>query len=82
MSSERLIHVAITKNGIIRLTAPPSPDMSKYKTDKKITDEEILKILDQPIARSTGAKSKNKKKKKKPSKKSTEEEEGGSSEEE
>ncbi|MCJ1482243.1 Curved DNA-binding protein (42 kDa protein) [Schaereria dolodes] len=74
--------VAITKNGIIRLTAPPSPDMSKYKTDKKITDEEILKILDQPIARSTGAKSKNKKKKKKPSKKSTEEEEGGSSEEE
>ena len=47
------------------MTAPPAPDLSKYQTDKKITDEEILKILEQPLARSTGAKSKNKKKKKK-----------------
>jgi len=74
--------VAVTKNGLTRLSAPPSPDLSKYKTDKKITDEEILKILEQPIARNTGAKSKNKKKKKKPSKKAAEEEEGESSEEE
>ncbi len=36
--------------------------MSKYQTDKKITDEEILKILEQPLARNKG-KSKSKKKK-------------------
>ena len=57
------------KNGLVRLTAPPAPDLSKYKTDKKITDQEILKILEQPLAKSTGAKGKNKKKKKKPAKK-------------
>jgi len=56
--------------------------VSKYKTDKKITDEEILKILEQPVARSTGAKSKNRKKKKKPAKKASEEEDGDTSEEE
>jgi len=74
--------VALTKNGLTRLAAPPSPDLEKYKTDKKITDAEVLKILEQPIGKSTGAKSKNKKKKKKPAKKATEEEEGESSEEE
>ena len=56
---------AITKNGITRLAAPPPLDLEKIKSDKKITDEEILKILEQPLSRSTGAK-KNKKKKKKP----------------
>lgn len=60
---------AITKNGLVRLTAPPAPDTTKYRTDKKITDPEILKILEEPLARSTGAKGKNKKKKKKPAKK-------------
>jgi hypothetical protein len=45
------------------LGAPPALDLSKYKSDKKIEDEEILKILEQPLARNTG-KSKNKKKKK------------------
>lgn len=74
--------IAITKNGITRLCAPLSPDLAQYQTDKKITDEEILKILDQPIAKTTGAKSKNKKKKKKPAKKTNEEEEADSSEEE
>lgn len=59
--------LAITKNGLQRLAAPPSPDLSKIKSDKKITDEEILKILEQPLAKET--KSKNKKKKK-PAKKS------------
>jgi len=38
-------------------------DLSKFKTDKKIEDEEVLKILEQPLSRNTG-KSKNKKKKK------------------
>ena len=43
-------------------------DLTKFKTDKKITDEEILKILEQPLSRNAG-KSKSKKKKKKPAKK-------------
>lgn len=75
---------AITKNGIVRLIAPPAPNLEQYKTEKKITDEEILKILEQPVARSTGAKGKNKKKKKKkkPAKKATEEEDEDSSDEE
>jgi topoisomerase IA-like protein len=38
-------------------------DLSKLKTENKITDEEILKILEQPLARNKGKK-KNKKKKK------------------
>lgn len=60
---------AVTKNGITRLAAPPTLDLDAVKSDKKIEDEEILKILEQPISKSTGAKSKNKKKKKKPAKK-------------
>ena len=64
------------------LSAPPSPDLSKFKTDKKITDTEILKILEQPISKSAGTKNKSKKKKKKPAKKVVEEESEESSEEE
>lgn len=54
---------------MVRLSAPPTPNLSKLKTDKKITDEEILKILEQPTAKPAGEKKKNKKKKKKPAKK-------------
>lgn len=64
------------------MAAPSAPDLSKYKTDKKITDEEILKILEQPLARSTGSKSKTKKKKKAAAKKAPSEEEEESSDEE
>jgi len=62
--SRVLTTLAITKNGITRLAAPKAPDFSQFKTDKKIEDEEILKILEQPLSRSTGNK-KNKNKKKK-----------------
>jgi hypothetical protein len=55
-------------------------DLSKVKSDKKIVDEEVLKILEQPLARNTG-KSKNKKKKKKPAKKAADGEEEESDEE-
>ncbi|QDS71771.1 hypothetical protein FKW77_009234 [Venturia effusa] len=43
--------VALTKNGLTILAAPPAFDVSKYEkeTDKKITDEEILKILELPL---------------------------------
>lgn len=67
--------IAITKNGITKLAAAPAPDLSKFKTDKKIEDEEILKILEQPLARPTASKSKNKKKKKKPAKKAAQRQE-------
>lgn len=60
--------LAITKNGMTKLAAPPAVDPDTYKSDKKITDEEVLKILEQPLAKATSAK-KNKKKKKKPKKK-------------
>lgn len=49
-------------------------DLSKLQTDKKIEDEEILKMLEQPLSRNTG-KNKNKKKKKKPAKKAAAKEE-------
>jgi hypothetical protein len=53
-----------------RLAQPPAPDLEKYKSDKKIEDEEILKILEQPIGKTSTKKSK--KKKKKPAKKAGE----------
>ena len=66
----------------MRLSAPPTLDPSKFKRDKKITDEEILKLLAQPISKATGSKSKNKKKKKTPVKKAVDEEESEESSEE
>jgi methionine aminopeptidase len=63
-----LTTLAITKNGITKLGAPPALDLEKYETDKKIEDEEILKILEQPMARNTG------KKKSKPKKKTAKKE--------
>ncbi|KAK7749234.1 hypothetical protein SLS62_008313 [Diatrype stigma] len=65
-----LTTLAITKNGITKLGAPPPLDVSKYQTDNKITDEEVLKILEQPLAVN---KSKSKNKKKKPAKKAAKE---------
>ncbi|KAJ5737034.1 uncharacterized protein N7483_002159 [Penicillium malachiteum] len=62
--SRLLSTIAITKNGITKLAAPNAIDLEQVKSDKKIEDEEILKILEQPLARSTGNK-KNKSKKKK-----------------
>ncbi|KAF2760082.1 curved DNA-binding protein [Pseudovirgaria hyperparasitica] len=74
--------VALTKNGLTRLAGPPTPDLSKFETDKKITDEEILAILEQPIGKPPSNKSKkNKKKKKKPAKKVEEEEDDDDDEE-
>ncbi|KAM5351522.1 hypothetical protein ACJ41O_004245 [Fusarium nematophilum] len=58
-----LTTIAITKNGITKLGGPPALDLSKFQSDKKIEDEEVLKILEQPLARNTG------KKKSKPKKK-------------
>lgn len=53
-------------------------DVSKYQTDKKIDDEEILKILEQPLARNKG---KSKNKKKKPAKKAAKDGENEESDE-
>jgi hypothetical protein len=68
---------AINKNGMQRLAQPATIDTSKYESDKKIEDEEILKILEQPIGKTSTKK--NKKKKKKPAKKAAE---GGAAAEE
>ncbi|CEL08809.1 Putative Curved DNA-binding protein 42 kDa protein [Aspergillus calidoustus] len=62
--SRLLTTIAITKNGITKLAAPATPDFTKIKSDKKIEDEEILKILEQPLSKSSGSK-KNKNNKKK-----------------
>jgi hypothetical protein len=61
LSDSKLMCLAITKNGLQKLAAPPTPDLSKFQTDKKITDEEVLEILKQPLAKETKAKSKKKK---------------------
>jgi len=61
------------------LAGPPTPDLTKFKTDKKITDEEVLKILEQPLAKD--AKKKTNKKKKKPAKKAAAADEESSDEE-
>ncbi|RMJ08421.1 hypothetical protein BHE90_015185 [Fusarium euwallaceae] len=63
-----LTTIAITKNGITKLGAPPPLNLEKYQSDKKIEDEEVLKILEQPTARNTG------KKKSKPKKKAAKKE--------
>ena len=63
------MEIAITKHGLTCLSAPPEPDLEKFKTSKKITNEEILKILSQPLGRATGNKNKKKKPKKKAAKK-------------
>ena len=56
------------------LAGPPKPDLGKYVTDNKIRDEEVLKILERPLARNTGKKNKKKKKAKKPANGAAEEE--------
>ncbi|KAK4545039.1 hypothetical protein LTR36_003590 [Oleoguttula mirabilis] len=73
--------VAITKNGLQRLAAPPTPDLEVYKSDKKITDEEVLKILELPLGKPASSKPKNKKKKK-PAKKAVEKKEAEEEDEE
>ncbi len=65
----------------MRLAAPPALGTDKMKTDNKITDEEILGILERPIARSTGSKKKKKPKKKKTATKKDEEDEDSSGDE-
>jgi len=72
--------IAITKNGLTRLAAPPTPDLSKIKSDKKITDEDILRILEQPLGKPSSDKKKNKKRK--PKKKTKKADAPGAAEEE
>jgi len=77
------VSAAITKNGLTKLSAPPILDTEKFKTDKKITDEEVLKILEQPLSKNTSSKSKKKNnKKKKPAKKADDAEEAEESDDE
>ncbi|KAK9469336.1 peptidase M24, structural domain-containing protein [Lipomyces arxii] len=52
--------IAVTKNGIIKIAGPATPDLTKFKTEKAITDEALLKVIASPLKPN----SKNKKKKK------------------
>ncbi|KAK0283762.1 hypothetical protein LTR35_006221 [Friedmanniomyces endolithicus] len=68
--------VSVTKHGIQSLAGPPPMNIEQYKSEKKITDEEVLKILEQPLAKPASDKKKSKKKpKKKPAKKAVQKEE-------
>ena len=52
--------IALTKNGTVRLSGPATLDTEKVKTEKKLEDEELLKLIAEPLK---AGKSKNKKKK-------------------
>ena len=52
--------IALTKNGTIRLSGPATLDTDKVKTEKKLEDEELLKLIAEPLR---AGKAKNKKKK-------------------
>ena len=52
--------IALTKNGTIRLSGPAALDTEKVKSEKKLEDEELLKVIAEPLK---AGKSKNKKKK-------------------
>jgi len=54
--------------------------LSKFKTDKKITDEEVLAILEQPLAKEVKPKNKKKKKAKKAKKADDDDEESSDDE--
>ncbi|KAH0608371.1 uncharacterized protein H6S33_001505 [Morchella sextelata] len=54
--------IAITKNGITKLAAPPAPDFEKVTSDKKIEDESILELLALPLRAESKASKKKKKK--------------------
>ncbi|KAI5781245.1 peptidase M24, structural domain-containing protein [Geopyxis carbonaria] len=43
------VTAAITKNGLVKLAAPPALDTERFTSDKKIEDEEILAILELPV---------------------------------
>ena len=53
--------IALTKNGTVRLSGPAALDLEKVKSEKKLEDEELLKLIAEPLK---SGKSKNKKKKK------------------
>jgi hypothetical protein len=53
--------IALTKNGTVKLSGPAALDLDKVKSEKKLEDEELLKLIAEPLK---AGKSKNKKKKK------------------
>ncbi|KAG5366658.1 Curved DNA-binding protein [Yarrowia sp. B02] len=41
--------VGVTKDGNIKLASAPTPDFANIKSDKKIEDEDLLKVLAEPL---------------------------------
>lgn len=52
--------IGLTKTGTVKFAGPSTPDFTVIKSDKKVTDEEILKLLAKPLKPSN--KKRNKKK--------------------
>ena len=52
--------IALTKTGTVRLSGPATLDLEKVKSEKKLEDEDLLKLIAEPLK---SGKSKNKKKK-------------------
>lgn len=58
--STNILILVITKNGVQKITGPTKSllDIAGEVSDKKITDEEILKILETPISKKSKSKKK------------------------
>lgn len=41
--------IALTKTGTVKFAGPQTPDFSKIKTEKKITDEKVLELLSKAL---------------------------------
>lgn len=52
--------IALTKNGTVLISGPAALDTEKVKSEKRLEDEELLKLIAEPLK---AGKSKNKKKK-------------------
>lgn len=52
--------IGLTRTGTVKFSGPATPDFEKIKSDKKVTDEEILSLLAKPLKPSN--KKRNKKK--------------------
>ena len=53
--------IALTKNGTVRLSGPAPLDTEKVKSEKKLEDEELLKLIAEPLKAGKPKKPKKKK---------------------
>ncbi|KAK9451191.1 peptidase M24, structural domain-containing protein [Limtongia smithiae] len=58
--AEYFTTIAVTKNGIVKIAGPAVPDLTKFKSEKEITDEALLKVINSALKPSSKKKSKKK----------------------